>query len=213
LRQVEIQPQAGVNFAKVMRSFLHADPDVIMIGGIPDFETAKICIETSLNGRLVLGTLPNQSAAETIVRLMDMGVDSVNFASGLLGILAQRLVRILCKKCKEAYHPSLEEYEELAEIYGNEYFEKLNLLYSNDLQFYRPKGCDDCDQTGYTGRMGIHELLLVSRNIRRMIQQRENVELILQTAIAEGMTTLLQDGILKAIQGHTDINQIRRICI
>jgi type II secretory ATPase GspE/PulE/Tfp pilus assembly ATPase PilB-like protein len=119
----------------------------------------------------------------------------------------------LCKKCKEAYHPSKEEYEELAEIYGNEYFEGLNLSYSNDLELYQPKGCDDCDQTGYAGRMGIHELLIVSRNIKRMIQRRENVEFIQQAAMDEGMTTLLQDGIIKAIQGHTDVNQIRRICI
>jgi type II secretory ATPase GspE/PulE/Tfp pilus assembly ATPase PilB-like protein len=213
LRQLEIQPQTGLNFAKAMRSFLNADPDVIMIGGMPDFETAKICIETSLNGRLVLGALQTQSAAETIVRLMDIGIDSVNFADSLLGIMAQRLVRTLCNKCKEAYHPSKEEYEELAEIYGNEYFERLNLSYSNDLELYQPKGCDDCDQTGYTGRMGIHELLIVSRNIKRMIQRRENVEFIKQAALTEGMTTLLQDGILKAIQGHTDVNQIRRICI
>ena len=213
LRQVEIQPQAGLNFAKAVRSFLNADPDVIMIGGMPDYETARICIETSLNGRLILGALPTQSAIETIVRLMDMGVDPINFADGLLGILAQRLVHTLCKKCKEAYHPSKEEYEELAGVYGNEYFEMLNLSYSNDLELYRPKGCDDCDQTGYTGRMGIHELLIVSKNIKRMIQRRENVEFIQHAAMAEGMTTLLQDGIIKAIQGHTDVNQIRRICI
>jgi type II secretory ATPase GspE/PulE/Tfp pilus assembly ATPase PilB-like protein len=213
LRQVEIQPQTGLTFAKTMRSFLNADPDVIMVGGMPDFETARICIETSLNGRLILGAMPTQSTTETIVRLMDMGVDSVNFADGLLGILAQRLVRTLCKKCKETYHPSKEEYEELAELYGNEYFETLNLSYSNDLELYRPKGCDDCDQTGYTGRIGIHELLIVSRNIKRMIQRRKNVEFIQQAAMAEGMTTLLQDGIIKAIQGHTDVNQIRRICI
>ena len=213
LRQVEIQPQIGLNFAKAVRLFLNADPDVIMIGGIPGFETARICVETSLNGHLVLGALTTKSATETIVRLMDMGVDPVNFAEGLLGILAQRLVRTLCKKCKEAYHPSKEEYKELAEVYGNEYFERLNLSYSNDLELYRPKGCDDCDQTGYAGRMGIHELLIVSRNIKRMIQRREDVEFIQQAALAEGMTTLLQDGIIKAIQGHTDVNQIRRICI
>ena len=213
LRQVDVQPQAGLNFAKAVRSFLNADPDVIMIGGMPDFATAKICIEASLSGRLMLGALQTQNIMETIAHLTDMGVDSVNFADGLLGIMAQRLVRTLCKKCKEAYHPGKGEFEELIEVYGNEYFEKLNLSYSNDLELYRPKGCDDCDQTGYKGRLGIHELLIVSRNIKRMIQRRENMEFIKQAAMAEGMTTLLQDGILKAIQGHTDVNQIRRICI
>ena len=212
LRQVEIQPQTGLTFAKAVRLCLNADPDVIMIGEMTDYETARICIETSLNGHLMLCALPTHSAKETIIRVMGMGADSVNFADGLLGILAHRLVRTLCNKCKEAYQPSKEEYEELAEVYGKEYFESLNLSYSDDLEFYRPSGCDDCDQTGYTGRMGIHELLIVSKNIKGMIQRRENVELILQAAMAEGMTTLLQDGIQKAIQGHTDINQIRRIC-
>jgi type II secretory ATPase GspE/PulE/Tfp pilus assembly ATPase PilB-like protein len=212
LRQVEIQPQTGLTFAKAVRLFLNADPDVIMIGGMPDYETARICIETSLNGHLMLGALPTHSAKETIIRVMSMGADSVNFADSLLGILAHRLVRTLCNKCKEAYHPSFEEYEELTEVYGKEYFELLNISYSNDLELYRPSGCDDCDQTGYAGRMGIHELLIVSKNIKGMIQRRENVELIQHAAMAEGMTTLLQDGILKAIQGHTDINQIRRIC-
>jgi type II secretory ATPase GspE/PulE/Tfp pilus assembly ATPase PilB-like protein len=213
LRQVQVQPKIGFDFAAAMRSFLRADPDIIMVGEMRDYETAKIGVEASLTGHLVLSTLHTNSAPETIVRLLDMGIDPLNFADALLGILAQRLVRTLCKKCKEAYHPSSEEYEEIAETYGKEYFATLNIPYSNDLSLYRPKGCNACDKTGYYGRMGIHELLIASDNIKRMIQKHEHAELIRQAAIAEGMTTLLQDGVIKAIQGHTDLKQVRRVCI
>jgi len=213
LRQVQVQPKIGFDFAAAMRSFLRADPDIIMVGEMRDFETAKIGVEASLTGHLVLSTLHTNSAPETIVRLLDMGIDPLNFADALLGILAQRLVRTLCKKCKEAYHPSKEEYEEIAETYGKESFAQLNIPYNNDLSLYRPKGCDACDGTGYLGRMSIHELLIASDNIKRMIQKHEHAEQLRNTAIAEGMTTLLQDGIIKAIQGHTDLKQVRRVCI
>ena len=213
LRQVQVQPKIGFDFAAAMRSFLRADPDVIMVGEMRDFETAKIGVEASLTGHLVLSTLHTNSAPETIVRLLDMGIDPLNFADALLGILAQRLVRTLCKKCKEAYHPSEEEYEEMVEIYGKEHFANLSLPYTNDLVFYRPKGCDNCDGVGYHGRMGIHELLIASDNIKKMIQKHESAEALRQAAITEGMTTLLQDGIIKAIQGHTDVKQVRRVCI
>ncbi|HEX7415679.1 MAG TPA: ATPase, T2SS/T4P/T4SS family, partial [Smithellaceae bacterium] len=213
LRQVQVQPKIGFDFAAAMRSFLRADPDVIMVGEMRDFETAKIGVEASLTGHLVLSTLHTNSAPETIVRLLDMGIDPLNFADALLGILAQRLVRTLCKKCKEAYHPSEEEYEEIAETYGKESFAKLNIPYTNELTLYRPKGCDACDGTSYHGRMGIHELLVASDNIKKMIQKHEPAEALRQAAITEGMTTLLQDGIIKAIQGHTDVKQVRRVCI
>jgi type II secretory ATPase GspE/PulE/Tfp pilus assembly ATPase PilB-like protein len=213
LRQVQVQPKIGFDFAAAMRSFLRADPDIIMVGEMRDFETAKIGVEASLTGHLVLSTLHTNSAPETIVRLLDMGIDPLNFADALLGILAQRLVRTLCKKCKEAYNPSKEEYEEIVETYGKEYFAKLNIPYDNDLFLYRPKGCDACEGTGYLGRMSIHELLIASDNIKRMIQKHEHAEQIRNTAIAEGMTTLLQDGIIKAIKGYTDLKQVRRVCI
>ena len=213
LRQVQVQPKIGFDFATAMRAFLRADPDVIMVGEMRDYETAKIGVEASLTGHLVLSTLHTNSAPETIVRLLDMGIDPLNFADALLCILAQRLVRTLCKKCKESYHPSKDEYSEMEEVYGQEAFARLNLPYTNDLMLYRPKGCDECDNTGYRGRMGIHELLVASDNIKRMIQRHEHAEPIRQTAITEGMTTLLQDGIIKAIQGHTDLKQVRRVCI
>ena len=213
LRQVQVQPKIGFDFAAAMRSFLRADPDIIMVGEMRDFETAKTGVEASLTGHLVFSTLHTNSAPETIVRLLDMGIDPLNFADALLGILAQRLVRTLCKKCKEQYHPSKEEYDEIVDSYGTEEFAKLNISYNNDFKLYRPKGCDDCDKTGYKGRMGIHELLIGTDSIKRMVQKHETVEVMRNKAMSEGMTTLLQDGILKTFKGFTDFKQVRRVCI
>jgi type II secretory ATPase GspE/PulE/Tfp pilus assembly ATPase PilB-like protein len=213
LRQVQVQPKIGFDFAAAMRSFLRADPDVIMVGEMRDFETAKIGVEASLTGHLVFSTLHTNSAPETIVRLLDMGIDPLNFADSLLGIVAQRLVRTLCKNCKLAYHPTLDEYNEIAETYGEADFQKLNIPYRDNLTLYKPKGCDACDKSGYKGRMAIHELLLNSNRIRRHIQKHDTVEMIRDTGMEEGMTTLLQDGIEKALQGLTDIKQVRRVCI
>ena len=213
LRQVQVQPKIGFDFAAAMRSFLRADPDVIMVGEMRDFETAKTGVEASLTGHLVFSTLHTNSAPETIVRLLDMGIDPLNFADSLLGILAQRLVRTLCKSCKDAYHPTIEEYNEIVESYGPESFAKLNIPYTDELSLYRPKGCSACDNTGYKGRMGIHELVINTDQVKRLIQKRESVEVIREMAMSEGMTTLLQDGLQKAFQGLTDAKQVRRVCI
>ncbi|HON59676.1 MAG TPA: GspE/PulE family protein [Smithella sp.] len=213
LRQVQVQPKIGFDFAAAMRSFLRADPDIIMVGEMRDFETAKIGVEASLTGHLVFSTLHTNSAPETIVRLLDMGIDPLNFADALLGILAQRLVRTLCKSCKEKYHPTREEFDEMVESYGREDFEKLSIQYDDKLFLYRPKGCELCNNTGYRGRMGIHELLIATDEIKRLIQKHETVETLRNQSIKEGMTTLLQDGIQKAINGFTDFVQVRRVCI
>jgi len=213
LRQVQVHPKIGLDFAAVTRAFLRADPDVIMVGEMRDFETARTAIEASLTGHLVFSTLHTNSAPETVVRLLDMGIDPLNFADSLLGILAQRLVRTLCTVCKEKYNPSIDEYNELVEGYGHDLFEKLNIPYTEDLFLYRPKGCEACAKTGYRGRLGIHELLLNTDVIKRLIQKHASVEEIREAAIAEGMTTLLQDGLQKAIKGVTDAKQVRRVCI
>jgi type II secretory ATPase GspE/PulE/Tfp pilus assembly ATPase PilB-like protein len=213
LRQVQVQPKIGFDFAAAMRAFLRADPDVIMVGEMRDFETAKTGVEASLTGHLVFSTLHTNSAPETIVRLLDMGIDPLNFADALLSILAQRLVRTLCKNCKERYHPTPAEFEEMADSYGPEQFAKLNIAYTDDFIMYRPKGCDICDKTGYKGRMGIHELLVGTDPMKRLIQKHATVEEMRDVAISEGMTTLLQDGILKSIKGSTDFKQVRRVCI
>ena len=213
LRQVQVQPKIGFDFAAAMRAFLRADPDVIMVGEMRDFETASTGVEASLTGHLVFSTLHTNSAPETIVRLLDMGIDPLNFADALLGILAQRLVRTLCKNCKETFHPTPAEFEEIVESYGREPFEKLNIAYTDDFMMYRPKGCDVCDKTGYRGRMGIHELVIGTDTMKRLIQKHATVEEMREVAATEGMTTLLQDGIMKSISGSTDFKQVRRVCI
>ncbi len=213
LRQVQVQPKIGLDFAAAMRAFLRADPDVIMVGEMRDFETAKIGIEASLTGHLVFSTLHTNSSPETIVRLLDMGIDPLNFADSLLGVLAQRLVRTLCPKCKEAYHPTRKQYDEIAESYGIKHFEKLDMPYTEDFTLYRPKGCDQCDKTGLKGRMGIHELLINTDEIKKLIERHKTVEIIREKAIEEGMRTLLQDGILKVLQGRTDFMHVRKVCI
>ncbi len=211
LRQVQINPKIGFDFSNAMRSFLRADPDVIMVGEMRDFETAKIGVEASLTGHLVFSTLHTNSAPETIVRLLDMGIDPLNFADSLLCVLAQRLLKTLCGNCKEEYHPSKDEYDQLARGYGEESFSKLNISYNDGFRLYRPKGCSECSNTGYRGRMAIHELLIATDEIKSLIQKHEMVEAVRNAAISGGMVTLLQDGLLKAINGATDFKQVYRV--
>jgi type II secretory ATPase GspE/PulE/Tfp pilus assembly ATPase PilB-like protein len=213
LRQVQVHPKIDFTFANAMRAFLRADPDVIMVGEMRDHETASTGVEASLTGHLVFSTLHTNSAPETITRLLDMEIDPFNFADALLGILAQRLVRTLCKDCKEAYAPTQEEFAELMESYGLEHWDTLGLRYSSEFRLYRPKGCAKCGGSGYKGRMGLHELLVGTDPIKRLIQHREPVDQIRKQAMAEGMTTLLQDGIMKVIAGHTDFQQVRAVCM
>jgi type II secretory ATPase GspE/PulE/Tfp pilus assembly ATPase PilB-like protein len=142
-----------------------------------------------------------------------MDIDPFNFADALLGILAQRLVRTLCKDCKEAYHPDQAEFAELMEEYGLEYWDSLALKYTPEFTLYRPKGCAKCGNTGYKGRMGIHELLVATDEVKRKIQKRETIENLRKQAMSDGMTTLLQDGIQKVIKGVCDFKQVRAVCI
>jgi type II secretory ATPase GspE/PulE/Tfp pilus assembly ATPase PilB-like protein len=212
LSQVQVHPKIGLNFASAMRSFLRADPDVIMVGEMRDHETASMGIGASLTGHLVLSTLHTNSASETITRLLDMGMDPFNFADAVLGILAQRLVRTLCKDCKEAYHPSQEEFDTLVRAYdGN--FDALGIAYNKDLTLYRPKGCQKCQNTGYKGRTGLHELLAGTPNMKSLIQNKARMEEVRQQAIADGMTTLMQEGIRKIFVGQTDLAQVRKVCM
>ena len=213
LRQVQVRPKIGLNFAAAMRAFLRADPDVIMVGEMRDEETVSTGIEASLTGHLVFSTLHTNSAPETITRLLDMGMDPFNFADALLGVLAQRLLRTLCKECKKPYNPSEEEFKNLVMEYGEEYFKDLDISYSQDMIFYSPVGCPVCNNTGYKGRMGIHELLIASDEIKALIQNKARVEEIREQAMKECMRTLKQDGIEKAIKGYTDVKQVRAVCI
>lgn len=213
LRQVECKPKIGLDFARVMRAFLRADPDVIMIGEMRDHETAATGIEASLTGHLVLSTLHTNSAPETITRLLDMGLNPLNFSDAFLGVLAQRLVRRLCKKCREKYNPSLEEFNDIVSIYGKKYFDKTGITYSKDLVLYRTKGCEECSETGYKGRLAIHEMMDGTKEIKQMIKKQANTMEFFETAADQGMTTLVQDGILKAFEGLTDVKEVRRVCV
>jgi len=213
IRQLQVHHKIGLDFAAAMRSFLRADPDVIMVGEMRDYETAKMGIEASTTGHLVISTLHTNNAPETIVRLLDMGIDPFAFADSLLSVLAQRLVRRLCSKCKEAYHPSEKEYAELAHHYGEKAFAALNIPYRDDFKLYRAKGCEECHNMGYHGRLGLFELLIASDNIKQMIISRKSIAALRKTAIAEGMETLLQCGVSKVIAGETDLMEVLSVCI
>ena len=209
LRQVQVNAKIGFNFAAAMRSFLRADPDVIMVGEIRDRETPEIGIEASLTGHLVLSTLHTNSAVETITRLLEMGMDPFNFADALLGVLAQRLARTICGSCKEPYQPTKEELDGLAYGYGEAAFAQLEIPDKENLVLYRGKGCSECNQSGYRGRIGLHELLVVSDEIKRLIHARATVAELWQVAVAQGMTTLVQDGVQKVLAGWTDYGQVK----
>ena len=214
LRQVQVQPKIGFDFATAMRAFLRADPDVIMVGEMRDKETTQIGIEASLTGHLVFSTLHTNSAPESITRLLDMGMDPFNFADAVLCILAQRLVRTLCKDCKEPYHPSKDEHRDLVREYGEAEFKKsANIPYNNDLNLYKAKGCERCGNTGYRGRMGLHELLMGTDEVKKLIQTSARMEEIREQAIKDGMTTLKQDGLAKVFSGNCDLLQVRKVCI
>jgi len=214
LRQVQVQPKIGFTFAQAMRAFLRADPDVIMVGEMRDEETASTGIEASLTGHLVFSTLHTNSAVETVIRLLDMGLDPFNFADALLAVLAQRLVKRICTECKEEYQPDDEEYAELEHAFGGkEEAAKFGLEYSNDFVLYRGKGCAHCNHSGYRGRAGIHELLVATDQMKRLIANKARVSEMLQAAKEHGMTTLVQDGILKAMEGITDLKQVKAVAI
>lgn len=213
LRQVQVHPKIGFTFASAMRAFLRADPDVIMIGEMRDKETADTAIEASLTGHLVMSTLHTNSAVETVTRLLDMGCDAFNFADAMLGILAMRLCKRICSHCKEEYHPSRREYEELMHGYGEKYWEKLGVTYTDDLRLSRGKGCEVCNQTGFKGRVGLHELLVGTEEIKNLIQSRARTSEILTVAMRDGMVTLLQDGIQKVLKGLTTYRQVRAVAV
>jgi type II secretory ATPase GspE/PulE/Tfp pilus assembly ATPase PilB-like protein len=229
LRQVEVRPKIGLDFARVMRAFLRADPDIIMIGEMRDHETASIAVEASLTGHLVLSTLHTNSAPETVTRLLDMGLNALNFSDAFLGVLAQRLVRRLCPKCKEPYEPAPEEREEiereLSGIWtgdhgsGGQGERGRNMPGIEDLKFYRPRsekgrqGCDYCAHTGYRGRTAIHELMLGTKEMKKLIRRQAPTDELFTQAKRDGMLTLKQDGLLKVIMGITDFGELRRVVV
>ncbi len=240
LRQVQINKKAGLDFATIMRAFLRADPDIIMVGEMRDAETTGIGIEASLTGHLVFATLHTNSAPESIIRLLDMGMDPFNFADALLGILAQRLAKRLCVKCKEAYHPGPDEMKHFLTEYCEELvntetfkregkaayeaiYKEWSKKYADDkgqFTFYRPRvvgeddpRCDACGGSGYKGRVGLHELMVGTDGAKKLIQEHARVAQLVAQALEDGMRTLKQDGMEKVMQGITDMKQVRAVCI
>ena len=214
LRQVQVRPQIGYSFATAMRAFLRADPDVIMVGEMRDQETAAIAVEASLTGHLVLSTLHTNSAAETIVRMLELGLDAFNFSDALVAIVAQRLVKRVCGTCKQPRRATPSEIHELSEPFGGrEGLAALGHPISDDLELYAGKGCESCNGTGYRGRAAIHELLVGTDDIKHLILERARVPDLLAQARRDGMTTLVQDGALKVLQGVTTFPQVRAVAI
>ena len=230
LRQVQVNKKV-MDFAMVMKAFLRADPDIIMVGEMRDAETTHIGIEASLTGHLVFATLHTNSAPEAVIRLLDMGMDPFNFADALIGILAQRLAKRLCK-CKEPYTPGPDELK----AFMNEYTTDLRMsdtwkkdpqgeakkLYDywlkeygkeGKLQFHKAKGCEVCGGSGYKGRCGLHELMIASDAVKRLIQERARVTDLFVKSVEEGMSTLKMDGMDKVMMGLTDMKQVRTVCI
>jgi type II secretory ATPase GspE/PulE/Tfp pilus assembly ATPase PilB-like protein len=231
LRQVQINKKAGIDFALVMRAFLRADPDIIMVGESRDKETVSMGVEASLTGHLVFSTLHTNSAPESIIRLLDMGMDPFNFADALLGILAQRLAKKLCD-CKEAYYPEQDEIKTFISEYvldlketkawkadyageAKKLYESWVQLYGDNgrLRFYKSVGCDKCNKSGYKGRIGLHELLVATDPMKKLIQERARVAELFVEAVASGMRTLKMDGMEKIMMGLTDLKMVRSVCI
>lgn len=213
LRQVQILDKKGLNFARAMRSFLRGDPDVIMVGEMRDEETASIGLQASLTGHLVLSTLHTNTASETITRLLDMGMNPLNFSDALLLIIAQRLVKTLCKECCQEYHPTKEEYDILVNEYGEESFSKLGIEYNAGFKLKKPVGCWVCNESGYAGRIGIHEILEATPTIKRLVIKQASAEDLKNKAIEEGMKTLKQDGIQNVLNGYCDLRQVLSVCM
>jgi len=201
INQVQVNSKTGLTFASGLRSILRQDPNVVLVGEIRDGETADIAIRASLTGHVVLSTLHTNDAAGTITRLIDMEVEPFLIASSVLGIVAQRLVRMLCPECKERYQPAPNSLERIF----------LGVTKDEPLTLYHSTGCSYCDQQGYHGRIAIHEVLTITSRIRAAIHRKASSDEISNIAIHEGMNTMRQDGIQKALAGLTDIHEVTRV--
>jgi type II secretory ATPase GspE/PulE/Tfp pilus assembly ATPase PilB-like protein len=218
LRQVQVNARIGWTFAAAMRSLLRADPDVIMVGEMRDAETAAIAIEASLTGHLVLSTLHTNSAPETVVRLVEMGMDPFSFADALSGVLAQRLARRICESCREraeledAHASALAtEFCTGTHLRPDAVLEGWHAAHGSLLQTYTARGCEKCRGGGYRGRTGLHELLVTTPALRQLIQRRATASEVRSQCLCDGMLTLRQDGIEKCLAGTVDLAEVRAV--
>ncbi len=202
INQIQVKPQIGMTFAGALRSIVRQDPDIIMVGEMRDLETARIAVQSALTGHLVLSTLHTNDAASGITRLLDMGVEDYLLTSTINGILAQRLVRRLCTSCKEPYHPIPEMAAKLERVAGG---------VTEEPTLYHPKGCALCNGTGYYGRLGISEVLVMTDGVRKAVLSHATASEIQRLAVEEGMHTMYQDGLRKALDGRTTMEEVLRV--
>ena len=196
--QSQINPKAGLTFATGLRSILRQDPDIILVGEMRDSETAEMAIRSALTGHLVFSTLHTNDSAGTVPRLLDMGMEPFLISSSLIGVMAQRLIRLICRNCKEPVEPE------------EEILEQLNIERDGH-RFFRGKGCKECNHTGYKGRFALFEIMSISPAIKKLINERAESNLIKKTACEEGMTTLFQDALHRAFQGETTLEEVLRV--
>lgn len=202
VNQIQVKPKIGLTFANSLRSIVRQDPDVIMVGEIRDAETADIAIHSALTGHLILSTLHTNDAPSAITRLQDMGVESYLISSSLLGVLAQRLVRVICPDCRAPYRPEKSELQMFQVLAGQ-----------NGLELFRGSGCERCDGTGYRGRVAIFELMTVTEGIRQLIADGKGSNIIRQKAVEEGMKTLSENGWDKVLSGVTTVEEVSRVTL
>ncbi len=205
INQVQINPAVKLTFASGLRSFLRQDPNIILVGEIRDGETADLAIQAALTGHLVFSTLHTSSASGALPRLLDLGAENFLLASTMNGILGQRIVRRTCTHCREAYSPPPQIVEEMKKVLGNLFPQ------SNDVKLYKGKGCENCGNTGYQGRVGIFETLLVTDKVSSLVLEKADSGTIEKEAVNQGMITMKQDGYIKALQGVTTIEEVLRV--
>jgi general secretion pathway protein E len=199
--QMQVRPKIDLTFANCLRHILRQDPDIIMIGEIRDRETAEIAIQASLTGHLVLSTLHTNDAASAVTRLTDMGIEPYLISSTVVGVMAQRLVRVICPECKQPYDPQD----------GTVCWTELQQVTKGAVRLHKGAGCEKCLDTGYLGRTGIFELLLVDDHIRSLVVGRQEAHLIKRAALEKGMTTLRRDGLRRALEGTTTLQEVYRV--
>jgi general secretion pathway protein E len=197
--QMQVNPKINLTFASGLRSMVRQDPDVILVGEIRDLETAEIAIQAALTGHLVFSTLHTNDAASAVTRLIDMGVEPFLVSSAVQAIVAQRLVRVLCPRCKETYEAGTAELAELG------------LLVDAPVSIKREKGCSHCLETGYRGRIGIFEFLAMNEDVKALLLKTSDANLIRQEAKAQGMVSLREDGIQRVLAGETSVSEVLRV--
>ena len=211
IRQLEVNSEIGLDFPRAIRSFLKADPDIIMIGEMNDRDTASLCIKSALNGHQVFSMLRTGCVVGVFERLRYLGLNPFDLSDALLGVFAQKLVRRLCSECREPYHPSRSEHDNIIRDFGGILTADPDSEYREGLTLYRSTGCPHCSEIGYRGRTAITELLEITPRIRSLVKNIAHLGRIAEQAANEGMLTLRQDGMLKVFQGLTDISELRRV--